>query len=359
MLQNTPSEEKELKDRHRIENIKEELFLDLLKKKEEAAISKASVTPDTKLISPPIKSLSQSKPSNSQITIIFIMVGLLIPIAFGFAKEMLNNKIISQKQLQSISSIPILAELEKTENNKENPFVIDLDKRSMFGEQVRSLRTNLNFYNTQSDKANFILITSSMSGEGKSFISMNLARSYSLQGKKVALLEFDLRRPKISALLSIPTDNKGISDILLGRCKPDEIIYNPLKEKLDENLHFFPAGPIPPNPQELLSNMYLNELKNYLDKNYDVAIIDTPPYGIVSDAQILANWADISLFITRFNYTIKEQIQEINEWQQKAIFKRMAFILNAVKNTGYFGHKYGYYYYKKKYGYYYYNKTKS
>lgn len=271
--------------------------------------------------------------------------------------ELLNNKVISKKQLQSLTDIPVIAELEHVDDSENLPYVIEETKRSMFGEQIRSLRTNIDFYVPSNKKCKYILFTSSVSGEGKSFMSMNLAKSYAIQGKKVALLEFDLRRPKISSALSVPKGQAGLSSYLIGKIKLEEIIVHS-----DSNekgiLDFFPAGAIPPNPQELISGEYIDSLKTFLDENYEVVVIDTPPYGIVADAQILGEWADVSLILTRFKQTVKEQIAEINDWNERGVFKKMAIVFNGVKNKGYFGSKYGNYYYKRKYGYSYYSSDK-
>ncbi len=354
MLRNTPNEEKELIDKTRLQNIKESLFLTLLQKREEASIAKASVTVDTKILFPPVKSNAIQKPSRSKILTGAILIGLLFPIVFALIKELLNKKIVSRKQLEKITNIPVIGELEETETMTEMPFVIEKSKRSMFGEQIRSLRTNLNFYRTPEKKCNYILITSTVSGEGKSFLSLNLGRSYSLQGKKVALLEFDLRRPKMSKALEVPKDHPGLTSVLIGKSEPSSIVFSALKDA-NEKLDFFPAGAIPPNPQELISGIYMKKIKDYLDENYEIVIIDTPPFGIVADAQILGEWADVTLVLTRFQQTIGEQVQDINKWHERGVFKSMAIVFNGVKNKGYFGNKYGNYYYKRKYGYSYYS----
>ena len=353
IIKGAPIAEKELMDKTRFQNIKEQLYLTLLQKREEAAIAKASVTVNTKILYPPLKLNSTLKPSKSKILFTGLLLGFILPIIFAIIKELSNRKIISKKQLQSISNVPVIAELEQADDIENFPFIIEGNHRSMFGEQIRSLRTNINFYLNADKPTNYIVITSSVSGEGKSFLSMNLAKSYSLQGKKVAILEFDLRRPKISKALKIAESKTGLTSFLVGKHKPEDIIV-PVVNTETEKLDLFPSGAIPPNPQELILSEYMKTLKQYLDANYDLVVIDTPPYGIVADAQILGEWADVTLIVTRFQQTVREQIQEINEWKDSGFFKSMAIIFNGVKNSGYFGYKYGYYYYKRKYGYGYY-----
>ncbi len=361
LLKNTPHEEKELIDKFRIQNIKEALFLTLLQKREEAAVAQASVTVNTKILIPAAKLTATEKPDRNKIGYIGMAIGMLLPLTFALLRELLNRTIISKKQLTNLSKIPVIAELEQGNHANNNtkaasPFAVSLRERSMIGEQIRSLRTTLAFYQTNPQACTYIMITSSMSGEGKSFLSLNLARSYALQGKRVALLEFDLRRPKMSKTLQVANQRLGLSSVLLGKCQPHEIIQQPLaQEDTTECLHFFPAGLIPPNPQELISGQYMPVLKSYLDAHYDVVIIDTPPYGIVADAQILGAWAHVTLIMVRFNYTLNQQISEVNEWHQKNTFGNMALIFNGIQHTGYYGYRYNNYYYKRKYGYQYYS----
>lgn len=354
VIRDAPIAEKELMDKTRFQNIKEQLYLTLLQKREEAAIAKASVTVNTKILTPPVKMNAVLNPSKSKVLFTSVLIGLILPIIFAIFKEVLNSKIISKKQLQSMTPIPVLAELEQADSTENFPFIIEGNSRSMFGEQIRSLRTNIDFYLNASKPVNYVIITSSVSGEGKSFLSMNIAKSYSLQGKRVALLEFDLRRPKIHKALNMSDIKIGLTSFLLGKYKVEEMVI-PINSKPEEKFDLFPSGPIPPNPQELVSNENMKILKAYLDANYDIVIVDTPPFGIVADAQILGRWADLTLIVTRFQQTVREQILEINEWNERGLFKSMGIVFNGVKNSGYFGYKYGYYYYKRKYGYNYYS----
>jgi Mrp family chromosome partitioning ATPase len=306
------------------------------------------------LIYPPLKSNATIRPSKEILLSISSAIGFLLPLIFGVIKELTNRKLITKKNLQNNTKLPVLAELEQVTKLKNFPFVVGGNSRSMFGEQIRSLRTNMNFYLNPDKDTNYILVTSSISGEGKSFLSTNIAKSYSLQGKKVALLEFDLRRPKITSSIGLIEIDKGLSSFLIGKASVDEIIHTIVKDE-DEHLDLFPAGSIPPNPQELISSKYMKVLKEYLDKNYEIVVIDSPPFGVVADAQVLAFYADITLIVSRFNLTTIDQIKEINNWNERKIFKSMGIVFNGVKNSGYFGYQYGNYYYRRKYGYGYYN----
>lgn len=353
MLRATPMQEKELLDKQRMMSIKENLFLALLQKKEEASISRASVTVNTKVLYPPTIVNAVTSPSQSRVLSLTVLIGLILPFLFALSKELLNRKLISKKQLQQLTQAPVIAELEEADMETGGPFVIDKNKRSVFGEQIRSLRTSLNFYRILDKPTGYIMITSSMSGEGKTFLSINLARSFSLQGKRVALLEFDLRKPKVSKQFNVPGDHPGISNFLIQKCEASEAIFKCVKDQA-EILDLFVSGPIPPNPQELMMGPQMARLKEYLEKHYDLVIIDTPPFGMVADAQILGQWADVSLIVTRHQLSTFEQVSEIDEWHEKNLLPNISIVLNGVKEKGYFGSKYGYYSYRRKYGYGYY-----
>lgn len=344
MLTSTPKEEKSLLEKMRQQSIKQSLFLLLLQKREESSIALSAVSVKTSVLKPPRIPSTPISPPRKQIMLTLFAIGIWIPLLITILREFLNNKIISRNQLQQMLSAPVIAELDLVENSKD---IIELKSkdRSIFGEQVRALRTNLRYY-AKEGKPFYIVITSSMSGEGKSFISANLAASFSLQGKKVALVEFDLRRPKLSKRFDQKA-KAGISTVLIGKDEPKNIIVPVFEEG---HVDLFPSGPIPPNPSELMSNGRMKLFKDYLDANYDVIVIDTPPNGIVADAQLLNHWATVVLVITRFQMTQREQIREIEDWNQSGLFKPLAVVFNGVRVKGYYGYKYGYYYTKRRYG---------
>lgn len=349
-FQELPELEREMDRQTRMRGIKQTLFTMLLQNREEVAIKLASVSVETAVLSPPKIPGAPVSPKREEIMIGSFLAGLVFPLIIVMLKELLNNKIISRKQLQQLSNMPVLAEIDQARGDIES-IVISGRDRSIIGEQFRSLRTNLTFY-SKPGKAQYVLITSSMSGEGKSFISANLAASFAILGKRVALLEFDLRKPKLRQRFDLPA-SRGIVNVLLGEEEPSQIAIPVM-----ENYHYdlFPSGPVPPNPSELMASSNMEKLKRYLDYNYDIVIIDTPPFGLVTDAQLLNSWADVCLVVVRFMTTVRDQVLEVEEARQRKIFDNMALIFNGIKTSGYYGYRYGYYGQKRKYGYGYYTK---
>jgi capsular exopolysaccharide synthesis family protein len=344
-----PDLEKDLAKEVRMQGIKNVLYNMLLQTREEVSIKLAAVSVQTSVLSYPKVPSSPVSPRRSEIMVGSVLAGLLLPLLFALLKEFLNNKITSKGQLQLMTNTPVLSEIDLAKENEDVIVVRDKD-RTIIGEQFRSLRTNLGFYK-KADKTFFIVITSSMSGEGKTFISANLAASFALLGKKVALLEFDLRKPKLRERFGLQP-GKGIVNVLLGEVKPASVVQPVLE---GYHLDLMISGPIPPNPSELIAMQGMENLKQFLDENYDVVVIDTPPYGLVTDAQMLDKWSDISLFVVRFMNTFRGQVSEIEEARQNRVFKNMALIFNGIKTVGYYGYRYGYYGQKRKYGYGYYS----
>ena len=343
-----PDLEKNLEKVARILGIKNVLYNMLLQTREDVSIKLAGVSVQTSVLSYPKVPSWPVSPKRSEIISGSVLAGLLLPLLFALLKEFLNNKISSKGQLQQMSNTPVLSEIDLAKENEDVIVVRDKD-RTIIGEQFRSLRTNLGFYK-KVDKTLFIVVTSSMSGEGKSFISANLAASFALLNKKVALLEFDLRKPKLRERFGL-SQGKGIVNVLLGEIKPESVAQSVMD---GYHLDLFVSGPIPPNPSELIAMQGMDILKQFLDENYDVVVIDTPPFGLVTDAQMLSKWSDITLFVVRFMSTFRGQVSEIEEARENKLFKNMAIIFNGIKTVGYYGYRYGYYGQKRKYGYGYY-----
>ncbi len=343
-LLNAPANERELLAMERQRKIKQDLYVLFLERKEEAAITLAGTTSQTSVLSPPTAG-GPISPKRTQLYAIGFGLGLLLPFAFAFIRELMDHSITSKKQIQTITGAPVLGIVDLASDRKENTLIVDQNDRSAVAEQIRSIRANLNFY-AEEGKTLFIMVTSSFSGEGKTFISANLARTFSMQQLKVALIEFDMRKPKLAKNLGL-SPKIGLSGALLGQYSFDSII---IPDALTPSMHLFPTGTVPPNPSELMAGARMKQFKQYLDDNYDVVVMDTPPMGLVSDAQLLTPWSDVTLLVVRYAFTPKEQLQEVNEWYRSGILGKMAIIFNGVKTSGYSGYKYSPYYYKHRYG---------
>jgi tyrosine-protein kinase Etk/Wzc len=354
LYQLTPWEEKRLNEIARFQGIKLSQFMSMLQRKEDYALSLASISVETFIVRPALVPSTPIGMAPSQLLLIAFFSGVWVPFLIVLIAEFMNNKIITRNQLQQMLTPPVVAELDQVAGSEKAILQMKRKDRSVFGEQIRSLRAGLRYY-APPDRSFYILLTSSMSGEGKSFISANLAASFALQGKRVALLELDLRRPKLSKRFAV-SQQDGLSSFLIGKIEVSDLAIRVSDEM---HLDLFPAGVVPPNPSELLSSDKMLELKGYLDAHYDVVVIDTPPNGIVADAQLLQSWIHISLIITRFRMTVREQIKDIEDWYHGGLFKPMAVILNGVSIQGYYGNRYGYYYAKRKYGYKYYAASES
>jgi len=256
-------------------------------------------------------------------------------IAIITIREALTGKVLYRHEVESRTSIPIIGEVafDKT----RTPLVIEAGKRSFIAEEFRKLRMSLSFLGI--DEAHKkILITSSISGEGKSFISANLAVSLSLTGKKVVLVDLDLNNPTIAKILNV-VPGEGITEYLQGEKKPEEIIK---RVQGHENLFFISAGNIPENPTELLANGKVKDIVNYLDETFDIVIIDTSPIVLVTDAYLLTDLCNATLYVVRHNYTPKMVIKRIDENIQINPINNPAIIFNGVKIRGFLKNNYGY-----------------
>ncbi|MEO8822360.1 MAG: polysaccharide biosynthesis tyrosine autokinase [Ginsengibacter sp.] len=336
ILQSVPQKEKELLDISREQQIKSNLYAFLLQKKEESEISYASAVSNSRVVDYAQAGNSPVSPKMMLIYAFSIIVFLGICGAFIFIKEFLTGKILYRNEIESLTSIPILGEIafDKSKSN----IVIEKGTRSFVAEEFRKLRISLSFLGIDNSHKK-ILITSSISGEGKSFISSNLAISLSLTGKKVVLVDMDLNNPTIDKVLNVNRE-EGVTEYLEGQKDPEEIIKN-IKEH--ENLFFISAGlNLPENPSELLSNGKVVELINYLENIFDIVLIDTSPMVLVTDGYLLTGLCDATLYVIRHHYTPKMLIKRIDENIHINPINNPAIIFNGVKMRGFFKNNYGY-----------------
>jgi capsular exopolysaccharide synthesis family protein len=278
LLRQIPQKERAFIDISRQQAIKNNIYTFLLQKREETAISSASTIADLRIIETP-NAYGPIKPIANNYYLIGFLIGLCIPVFYILVHEQFNRKILFRAEIEEKTKVPMLAEIVQV--GSKEPIVISEGKRTVIAEQFRSLRTNLSFMGGGNENKT-ILVTSSIPSEGKSFIAINLAISITLTGKKVALLELDLRKPKLSKIMKISRD-PGISNYLIGKATIDEI----MKKTAINNRFISSAGPIPPNPTELILGEKFGKMMAELRDRFDYLIIDTAPTGHVSDAQLL------------------------------------------------------------------------
>src|SRR6185312_14737410 len=278
LLKKVPEQERAYLDISRQQAVKNNIYTYLLQKREETAISSVATTPDLKVVESP-SSYGPIRPVGKNFYLAGFVVGLLAAAFIVLLKEIFSRKVLFRSEVENKMDIPILGELVQVK--VKDPIVIMDGKRTVVAEQFRSVRTNLAFMGLN-EKHNTLMITSSVSGEGKSFVAINLAISFTLTGKKVALMEMDLRKPKLSKILNVKK-TPGISSNLVGKASVDEII----KETHIPGLYVISAGPIPPNPTELIQGEKFAELVGELKTRFDYVIMDTAPVSPVTDAQLL------------------------------------------------------------------------
>jgi tyrosine-protein kinase Etk/Wzc len=344
-IRKVPAREKIYLEYARQQNIKQELYLYLLKKREETAISKSSTTPNARIIDVAESDQLPYSPNKTRVILSAIVIGLLLPSFRVAAKELLSRRIGDRESIEELTHTTILGEVGHS--SKKEMVVVKKDSRAQISEQFRQLRTNLQFLLTAENEKT-VLITSSMSGEGKSFISVNLATTLALSGKKVILLELDLRKPKISAALGI-AGQIGFSNYSIGGAELDEIIK---PTGILSNFYIIPSGAVPPNPAELVMLPRVEQLFKTLKTLFDVIIIDSAPVGLVTDAQLLGRYADVTLYIARQGITYKQQLRNLDALAASKTLPRINLVINDVENRyGIYGYgNYGNGYYEEESG---------
>ncbi len=338
-----PSKEKSLLDISRRQTVKDNLYSYLLQKREETQLSYASALADSRVIDAAESSDTPIRPQSKMIYAIGVSLAFVFFILIVGGFQYLGAKLMFKKELEMIVGIPIIASIGK--KSSSSPFIFkEGDKRSWISEQFRNFRTNITFLGFNGVDRKVLLVTSSLPGEGKTFISLNLANAAALSGLKVILLNADLRKPKLHEIFSMQKE-PGLVNYLAGTNSINEIIYT---VPGSENFFLIPSGTIPPNPSELLGNKRMNELISYLKKHYDLIILDSTPNEFVTDAKVIANLADASIIITRYGVTPLKVLKKIKEMIESGLFPNPSIVFNAVRGQGL---SYGYKYYKYGYAY--------
>jgi tyrosine-protein kinase Etk/Wzc len=339
-LRSIPKKEREFVGIKRQQSIKEELYLYLLQKREETALAYASTVTDSRLIDAPIATFRPIKPKKALIWLGAGVAGIVVPILLINLLFMLNNTVQRREDIEKVTHSSILGEIGQMKNTVNGQpgeeSIIKMTSRSAVAEQFRALRTNLQYLGDGSCRV--LMFTSSIGGEGKSFVSINLAASLAYSDKRVLLIGLDLRKPTLHERLMLP--NKfGASNCLIGQGHYEDFIQ---PTGVHPKFEVLTSGPIPPNPSELLSNGKLPLLLAELRHRYDYILIDSPPYGLVTDSALIAEHVDATLYIVRFNYTILDHLKRIGELQRARRFSNLSVIFNGVNYGAGYGYGYGY-----------------
>ena len=348
-LGDAPTQEKILAGYERQLEVKSGLYMMLLQKREENSIALAATADNAKLIDAALANDGPVSPNRRMIWLVALALGVVIPVAIIYLKEILRYKIEGRNDLEKLTRVPILGDVPTAGeiNNDKRTIVVHENSNDLMAETFRSIRTNLQFI-LDSPEKKVIQFTSSTAGEGKTFVSSNLAMSMALLGKKVILIGLDIRKPRLAEMFNLTDRKKGITLFLSGDSNDKELLFNQIiPSRFNTNLDILPAGIIPPNPAELLSRKNLDKAIEYLKEIYDYIILDTAPVGLVTDTLIIARVTDATVYICRADYTPKSNIELVNSLYREEKLKNMSIVLNGIDMTK---RKYGYYYGYGKYG---------
>ena len=347
-ISNAPTQERQFVSIQRQQEIKAGLYLMLLQKREENNITLAATANNAKIIDDAIANDNPVSPKKKIIYLLALALGFGIPVGIIYVLNLLSFRIEGRADVERLTKVPIIGDVPLTENGKAYEIVVHENENDMMDEIFRNMRTNLLFIIGDPDKK-VILVTSTMSGEGKTFVASNLAVSLALLGKKVILLGFDIRKPGLNKVFHIPFKDRGITQFLAAPRSTDlRTLIQP--SQVTSNLDIIPGGPVPPNPTELVARPALEELIDKLKETYDYIVMDTAPIGMVTDTRVLARIADASIYVCRADYTHKNDYQLINELYAHNTLPNLCTVINGLDMKK---KKYGYYYGYGKYGKYY------
>ncbi len=345
-----PSTERKLINIQRKFDLNNTVYTYLLEKSSESGIAKASNVSDNRIIDKASYfSSGLIKPKKRMNLIIAIILGLMVPMVVISLIDYFNNRVMDKSDVERKTKVPVIGYISHSEG--KNEIAVVEKPGSALSESFRSVRTALKYFVKENDVA-VIAISSTISSEGKTFISINLAAITAMLGKKVLLIGLDLRKPRINKVFEFE-DSPGMSTYLSENCNYEGII---IKTQIN-NLFYAPSGPVPPNPAELIETEQMKKFMERAKKEFDYIIIDTPPVAIVTDALLLARYVDVNLFIVRQRYTSRNTLDLIEQLNNHGELKNMAIIINDISLSGYYGYgmRYGYTHgYGYSYGYNYY-----
>ena len=352
-ISDAPVQEKEYLSMSRQQEIQANLYLMLLQKREENNITLASTANNARVIDEPLAG-GQVSPQSSQIYMMALVLGLGFPVGILFLWGLLQFRIKTRADVERLTKLPIIGDIPLTDEAKDSAIVVRENHNELMEEVFRSIRSNLQYMLSEGQEV--ILFTSTTSGEGKSFTAGNLASSFAFMGKKVVIVGLDIRKPGLNKIFHISHHGQGISQYLADPQHTD-LLSLCQKSTISDNLYILPGGSIPPNPTELVARPALDQAISILREHFDYVILDTAPIGMVTDTQLIARVADLSVYICRSNYTIKSEFKLVNVLKEEGKLPHPCVVINGIdmdkRETGsYYGYgKYGKYGYGKKYGY--------
>ena len=347
-ISNAPGQERAYVSIARQQEIKAGLYLMLLQKREENAIALAATANNAKIIDEAIADDIPVSPKGKIVYLIALVLGIGIPVGIIYLIDLTKFKIEGRADVEKLTSVPVVGDIPLTDekNDKNGSIAVFENKNNLMSETFRNIRTNLQFMLDNDKKV--ILVTSTVSGEGKSFISANLAISLSLLGKKIVIVGLDIRKPGLNKVFQLSNKEKGITQYLAN---PETDLMELVQPSdINKNLYILPGGTVPPNPTELLARNGLDRAIETLKKNFDYVILDTAPIGMVTDTLLIGRVADLSVYVCRADYTHKAEYTLINELANENKLPNLCTVINGVDLKR---RKYGYYYGYGKYGKYY------
>jgi capsular exopolysaccharide synthesis family protein len=303
-----PTREKELAQITRFSKINEKYYLMFIEKKAEFEIAKAGTIPNFQILAPANLPTVPLIPQKGSVYSTWIIIGVISGIGLIIVRYLLQDTIVTQKELESNSTAPVLGIIPVYSKEKLRiaRLVVDKNPKSAISESLRSIRTNIDFF--VPEKKKIISVTSTVAGEGKTFFAINLGGVLAMSNQKVIMLDMDMRKPKLHLAFDISNET-GMSTLLIGRSELKECIS---KTSL-ENLDIISAGPVPPNPSELIMRPQLNDIFEELHKEYDIIIVDSPPVGLVTDGILIMQKADLPIYVVRSEYSKKQYLKNINK----------------------------------------------
>ncbi len=340
-LASLPPVDKGLQEIFREQQVKVNIYTFLLQKREEIALQKTLATPSARLIDDPVAG-SPVSPRRMVIYFIAFLLGMALPAAIIFLRRMIFPVFKDQEELQRLTSVPIIGEISGSESKEDDDIVVGENVGTQIAELFRLLRNNIGFTKNGADKK-VILVTSSISGEGKTFISTNLAMIYALTGKKVVVVGMDIRRPVLAYKFHL-NNQQGVTTFLSGQVNDIKSLMH--QSKLSPNLYIIPAGPVPPNPNELLLSENMDRLIAQLRADFDYVIIDSAPIGVISDTFLIVRHSDIQLYVARASYSTKSCLKTLHQAVADNRLSDPYIVLNGVdmQASSYTYRKYGHYY---------------